>query len=389
MVKKKIVLLHCFPVPYRNHMFESLAIECFNRNIDFEVHFFSGFDISRPKWRFVSKDLKFKNFFWRPIFKYGPVMQLNVDLLFYLWKKKPDLIIMGGVWSSLNTIFLTLFSKVPIVAWDETNRFDFGSVSKRFYWLKRHLINNLKFIAIPGLESKYFYREILDEKSFRTKKFIYLPNIVDEKLFNPSSISSIESEDIRKHFKIPLDKKVAYWPARFIPHKGIVNFIRYLDEDILFEWIIVIVGDGPLKEESSNFIKDKGLESYFKINDLLPYEEALKLYFISDLLIMPSIADSNPLSVIEAIHSSLPILVSNRIGNFHEVLIEKKNGVGVDPFNESSMRGGIDFMFSKSKLDLLGMGKISKVLAVKNYSSESIIKEFVSELTIILADSNY
>jgi len=384
VARKKVILLHCFPVPYRNHLFDAIAKECLINNIEFEVHFFSDFDLSRPKWRIESNELNFKNYFWRPVFKYGAVMHLNIDLLFYLWRNKPDLIILGGVWSSLNTILLVMFSKIPLVAWDETNRFDFGNVKKKFYCLKRYLIKKLKYFAIPGLESMYFYKEILDEKQFRMKKFIYLPNLVNEELFNPSSISNIELVELKKNFRISLEKKVAFWPARFIPHKGIINFIKYLDEEILSDWIIVILGNGPLLDESINFIKEKKLESYFLIHDLLPYEEAIKFYFLSDLLIMPSISDSNPLSVIEAIHASLPILVSNRIGNYNEVLIDRKNGVSVDPFDRLSMYKGIDFIFKKSKSELLEMGKISKEIATKNYSTENAIKKFVKNLLQIL-----
>jgi glycosyltransferase involved in cell wall biosynthesis len=383
--RKKIILLHCFPVPYRNHLFEAISNECQNNNLDFEVHFFSNFDSSRPKWRFQSSELNFKNFYWKPIFKYGPSLHLNIDLLFYLLKNKPDLIVLGGVWSSINTILLTIFSRnIPLVAWDETNRFDFGNVKKNFYWFKRYLINKLTYFAIPGLESKFFYREILDTKSFSAKKFFYLPNLVDERLFNISNISRFEIYNFRKKYKIPFDKKIAYWPARFIPHKGIINFIKFLNEDVLRDWIIVILGNGPLKDDSIKFISEKNLESYFLIYDVMPYEEALKLYFLSNLLIMPSISDSNPLSVIEAIHSSLPILVSNRIGNYNEVLNDKKNGVGVDPLIDSSMNQGIEFIFKKNKSELYEMGKISKALALKNYSTVSTIKNFVRDLIDIL-----
>jgi glycosyltransferase involved in cell wall biosynthesis len=382
--KYKVALLHCFPVPYRNHLFEAMSKECIKNNIEFEVHFFSSFDKSRPKWKFKSEDLNYKHYFWKPIFKVGPALHLNLDMLFFLKKNKPDLIILGGVWSSFNTILFVLFSNIPLIAWDETNRFDFGNVKKRFYGPKRFLINKLKYLAIPGLESKLFYHEILPDKSFYTKKFFYLPNLVNEDIFENSKLVSNANLELILKYNIPNDKKVIYWPARFIPHKGIINFISHLNDTILKDWIIIILGDGPLKSETIDFIKAKKLDTYFRVFDLLPYDEALKLYFISDLLIMPSIADSNPLSVIEAIHSSLPILVSNRIGNYNEVLIDRKNGVSVDPFDLESMKDGIEFIFSKNKSELLEMGKVSKELAIKNYSTKTTIEKFVTEIQEIL-----
>jgi glycosyltransferase involved in cell wall biosynthesis len=112
----------------------------------------------------------------------------------------------------------------------------------------------------------------------------------------------------------------------------------------------------------------------------LTYEKSIRFYSIADLVIMPSMADSNPLSLIEAIHSSLPILISNRVGNKTEVLLEGENGYSCDPENAEDLYSISYKMFNLSKNDLALMGEKSKILAKKYFDSKSIIKTFFDSI---------
>lgn len=376
---KKIILLHCFPTPYRNHLFESLQREAEKRKINFEVHFFEKTNKSRPNWVFNSHSLKYKHTFWKPIFKKGTVLHFNFGLLRHIFQEKPDLIISGGVWSSINSILLILYTRLTFVAWDETNRFDFGSQRKTLKPIKRFLVNKLTYFAVPGRESVLFYADLLTKQSFERKVFMQLPNLVDESLFSSVTDAAVIARVCQK-YRIGLDQKIIYWPARFIKDKGIENFIQFLDRDQLQGWLLILVGHGPLQSQIEDLVAKRGIQSHVLMLKSLPYDEAIHFYKIADLLIMPSISDSNPLSVIEAIHSSLPILISNRVGNIHEVLKNGINGVSVDPFNRESVKSGINIMFRKSKEELKEMGKKSKELANANFNTSKVITRFFDDL---------
>ena len=66
---KKIYLLHCFPAPYRNHLFKVMNQEASKRGIKFIVQFYAEYDESRPFWRFKSEDLEYEHHFWKLNYK--------------------------------------------------------------------------------------------------------------------------------------------------------------------------------------------------------------------------------------------------------------------------------------------------------------------------------
>ncbi len=373
---KKIFLLHCFPVPYRNHLFEIMSEEAKKRNIFFEVQFYAASDKSRPAWTFASDQLLFKNKYWKPIFKIGSVLHLNLDLLMYIYREKPDVIISGGVWAYLNSILITLFIPKRIIAWDETNRFDFGSIKKKHIKIKKFLTSKIKFFASTGAESKSYYLDLLGSKEYNQKVFLNLPNIINESLFEKTQENIREANKLFSEFNIPQNKKIIYWPARFIADKGIEEFLDKVDQEKLNDWHIILVGDGILKDKIFKKIDEENLNEKFSIISIMPYEKARLFYFIADLFILPSLSDSNPLSVIEAIHSSLPIIISNRVGNYNEVLVEEENGISLDPYNQDSVQNAMTYMLSKTRNELRCMGEFSKKIALDNFSSKQIVSDF-------------
>lgn len=379
---KKIILLHCFPVPYRNYLFQLMHEEAIARGVNFEVLFFDKQDESRPNWIVNSEDIKYNHKFFKLNFKKGSVLHLNIDLLKYIRDIKPDIIISGGVWSSINSILLILFSNYNIIGWDETNRHDFGSKAKNFLFFKKLLVKRLKKIAVPGLESKFYYEELIGESAFRKKSIFDLPNLVNESIFENLIVArEVYKENLSsKYAFLDYSKKIVYWPARYIKDKGIEEFLSIIDIDILQDIQILLVGHGPLRESIRKIIGDKGLSNHVFMINSMPYEESIKFYAISDMLIMPSLSDSNPLSIIEAIHCSLPILISKNVGNLNEVLIEGENGYSFSPLNSFEVCSFTIKMFSNSRERLKVMGEASKRLAVKNFSSKLVVNNFFSKI---------
>lgn len=383
---KKIVLLHCFPVPYREYLFNLMHTEALNRGYYFEVLFFDRFDESRPNWIIKSEDIKYNHKFFKLNFKRKSVLHLNIDLLKYIKSIRPDFIISGGVWSSVNSILLILFSSYRIIGWDETNRHDFGSKSRNYLAFKKVLVNRLKYLAIPGIESKFYYKELVGETSLSQKHIFDLPNLINESLFNDllASKHSVKEVLFSKYSFLDSNRTIIYWPARYIEDKGIELFLSSVEINTFQNVQILLVGHGPLKNSVEKCIKNLGLSEYVFMIDSMPYEESINFYAISDLLIMPSLSDSNPLSLIEAIHSSLPLLISKNVGNLHEVLEEGVNGYSIDPLDIVEVKSITKKVFSLSKDDLKIMGNFSKQIAVKNFSSQQVVEKFFNKIEYLI-----
>ena len=135
----------------------------------------------------------------------------------------------------------------------------------------------------------------------------------------------------RNELGVASDDLVALWPARLVPVKGVLEFLSIIDRGLLSGWKVVILGQGPPEVEIQKLIQSKGLDSQVFVRPYLAYEKMPCVYATADLFLLPSLYDPNPLSVVEALHSGLPILVSSSIGNYPEACYPERNGWGIEP----------------------------------------------------------
>jgi glycosyltransferase involved in cell wall biosynthesis len=147
-------------------------------------------------------------------------------------------------------------------------------------------------------------------------------------------------------------------------------------------WQIVILGEGDLRRSVEQVVWERGLRSNVLLVPNIPYVEMPLVYASANLFMLPSLADRNPLSVVEALHSGLPLLVSNRIGNLPEVLTEPPNGWALDPADPNSVRAAVSAAFSSSPEQLRQMGRLSKETAVTFWHSQKAIDKFLDALPV-------
>ncbi len=115
--------------------------------------------------------------------------------------------------------------------------------------------------------------------------------------------------------------------------KGIQHFIRYLSTRKYKDYEYHIYGDGPMKQEITNLIKEYHLVEYVylhpsneNIHTLLPEH---------DVYVLLSKGESFGLGWLEAVACGLPVLVSN-FDPFPELIIPEY-GFMVDPLNNSEI----------------------------------------------------
>lgn len=84
-----------------------------------------------------------------------------------------------------------------------------------------------------------------------------------------------------------------------------------------------ICGEGTLKEELTQLIKQYGLENQVR---LLGYRDDVhRLLAESDIFVFPSFREGLPVSVMEAMATGLPVLASDIRGN-HDLVVHEKGG---------------------------------------------------------------
>lgn len=137
----------------------------------------------------------------------------------------------------------------------------------------------------------------------------------------------IELEEFNIKTEFNKRKNLIGYVGRLSEEKGILNLIQSIE--LILKDIpsleFVIIGDGDLKEEITNFIIKKGIEKNVK---LIPWVERYKLpYYLNEmkLVVIPSYTESGPIIALESMACGTPVLL-NKVGHISNLLTNGKNG---------------------------------------------------------------
>ena len=92
--------------------------------------------------------------------------------------------------------------------------------------------------------------------------------------------------------------------------------------------IFLIVGDGPRKEELIGLVNEKKLSNYFIFTGIR--NDIPKIFKITDIFVLSSHWEGLPITVLEAMASKIPVVVTD-VGGNEEVVLNNKTGIIVPP----------------------------------------------------------
>ncbi len=375
-------IVHNIPSPYRLHLFERLGTAIAAAGGSLHVHFMATNHADRPSsWARRPDTLAFPASLSRDV---GPTwrgrqLHLNPGLLLELRRARPDVVMVGGPWDSPTTLLASALQVGTLrIAWYEPNTQTPGRVTGAARRLKRALLGRYHLVAVPGSEGERYTREMLG----MAMPVVTLPNLVDERAF--ARVSQHQADELRQELGLGPGERLALLPARLAPEKGIVELLEVLDSSLLRDWQLRIVGDGPLRNEVRAAIARRGLSGRVAVVGSLPYERMPALYRAAELFVLPSLYDPNPLTVVEALHSGLSLLVSQRIGNLPEALRDGENGVSFDPRDPEAMRDAARRAFGAATAELATMGRRSREQA-RFWNTDEAIGRFLDVVATALA----
>lgn len=183
------------------------------------------------------------------------------------------------------------------------------------------------------------------------KKIKTAPNWIDLKRFD----SYADKKSLREKKNLPIDKKILLFVHTLSKRKGadlIPVLFKQLDE-IGFDGLILVIGDGPEKQRLSQVIETNNLNNRIKMLGGVSNREIADYYLLADMFVMPSREEGVPRVLIEAMAAGLPYVASN-VG-----------GVG-----EMGSAGAKKYLFQAGDMTAAA-SKIINLFEEKNY------KEFV------------
>ena len=169
-------------------------------------------------------------------------------------------------------------------------------------------------------------------------------------------------------------------PARFDPVKGLKEFFGAIDPEMLKGWRLVVMGHGPEEDVTMEIVRKRGLLPFVEVVHSVPYEEMPARYAAADLCIIPSIRDQNPLAAVEALHSGLPLALSDQAGNVDEAVTEGRNGWVLPVKDKAAYEAKLREVFATPVERLREMGRLSKAENAKFWETKGAIKRFLDEV---------
>lgn len=380
----KLTVITNLPAPYRVHQFGALHQELATRGGSLDVRFMAK-QVRYRNWQIDFEAMTFPHSFSRgfhPGLRYT-YFRINPFLAAQTLMSRPTWIMVGGSWWIPTALSVELGAKlfsrdIPLIFWAEANSKASKHNSGLIGAARRLLLSRYDAFAVPGsMATTTLETWGIPEKLPR----LSLPNVVDETIFN-NRVETLRArrEELRRRWDLASSNLVVVWPARL--HEATKGHRKVLLEiaEMLPDHVrIMLAGDGPDQRALTNWI-DQTAPGKIRVLGWCTQDQMTELYALADAFMLPSLADPNPLSVVEALWSGLPLLISDRCGNWIEAVEPYSNGWVVNPESGRSIKEAWSNLVESSPARLTEMGEESRKRARAFFETESSVAGFVDQL---------
>lgn len=318
-------------------------------------------------WKLLIKSVNF--------FKYGK-KTLNLELFYeskwFLFKDKPDVVhVHFGVYA-VNIAELKkkgfLSNSKFIVSF---HGFDINPSKIEYYkTYYKTLLDQVDTITVNTLYTK----NLLLKVKPNLKNIEILPVGLNTNLFKGSEV--VKENDV---FKI-------LYCGRLVAFKGsnlTIDVVKELLNRGINNIELKIIGEGQLKLQLENKIKQFELEKFVSLMGSLTQEKIKIIMDNSNVFLLPGIYDSfdgraenQGLVIQEAQSMELPVIVSD-VGGMKYGLIENKTGFVVKENDIKGFADAIETLIKNPKL-VNSMGKCGREFVKNNYDSNVLVDRLVS-----------
>lgn len=196
--------------------------------------------------------------------------------------------------------------KLPVVIYHAHNA---GNMNKESFKSK-FLSKFVRKLIDRYATNKVACSELAGQYMFRSNDFEIINNAIDTKKY---SYNLEIRKEVRKELGLTDNQYVIGFIGR-IQYQKNPDFIINIFEEVYKRdnnAVLVIAGDGDMREEIERLIVEKGLEDSVKM--LGQRKDAERLYQGFDLFLLPSRFEGFPIVLIEAETSGLPCIISDTI----------------------------------------------------------------------------
>ncbi|MDH4223602.1 MAG: glycosyltransferase family 4 protein [candidate division Zixibacteria bacterium] len=318
------------------------------------------------------KEIVTRNLFNRMIFLFF--------LFFYFLKaykvsKRFNVQIIHTHWwvpSGLIGCLVSYLLKIPLLITTHGTDLRIITDSRLSTFLAKIVFHKASYITVV---SNFLKKKLVSELNLPEEKVLVIPMPVNTEKIKVFSTGETKSS------------KVILCVARYTKQKKLKVLLEALS--LLKEWNVdfevILIGEGPEREELVRRIKALSLEERIKLVGLIPQEELNKYYNLSGVVLLPSVGEGFGLVLVEAGLCKKPVIGTDS-GGIPDIIEDGVSGILVPPEDKLALALAIKGILSDEKL-AMRLGQNAYEQAWKRFSPEAIIERFLSIYGKLLSEN--
>jgi glycosyltransferase involved in cell wall biosynthesis len=380
----RLVILTNVPTPYRIPFFNALNAALGRNGADLCVLFCAVTEPNR-KW---AVDLADQQYQWKILPGVHPNLKtfyphFNPTVLGEFRRLHPTWLLVAGAWNTPTMLLAHLrwvSPAAPRIQWSEGHADAVLHPTGPIARLRRQVLRSYDGFAVPNSRSADYIRAEVNAAANSGPPILRLPNTVDDQLFTAKSRSSREAA--RTRYGLPQDQLVVTTVAQLEERKGIRELIEAfcsLSASEQQQMTLAIVGEGSLKQKLRHLAGDH-LSGQIRLLGHLEQAEVRDVLAASDVFLLPTKQDPNPLSVIEAAFVGLPLVVTKQAGNVYDLITDGNNGIILEAATPTNIAAALRVLLQCAPSTLHNMGQVSKAVAQQNFQRNTVASTFADDL---------
>ena len=135
---------------------------------------------------------------------------------------------------------------------------------------------------------------------------------------------------------------------------------------------LLLIGDGPERELLLERANEHGRPGRLEVTGWV--DDARSLLATIDIFVLPSLSESFPLSVVEAMLAERAVVATD-VGSVAEAVLDGKTGLLVPARDLGALRTAIDRLLEDASLRRQ-LGRAARVYALDRFTSETMARAF-------------
>jgi len=181
---------------------------------------------------------------------------------------------------------------------------------------------------------------VLEKLGAKQEDIRIVPNGVDAEYFTKPSPDELEV--VRKRYNLPTDEPIFTFVGHLRPKKG-VDVLLEAAAKVKGDFHVAIVGPHTFPQLAKELIAltDKlNLTERVTFTDEVPLTDLAALFQLGDIFVLPSRSETLPLSILEAMSKSKPVIATTVGGIPHQV--SKETGILVEPDDADGLAAAME-----------------------------------------------